>query len=509
LDIIVKRSEAFPNWHLALEFLRRSSANFLWCDRFPEIEVEDEIKPQIVLQGGDGRGAFLVVPDEADPEQVIAICTALAVHRAQTDHPRLGSIRSSNFIKFLEEFAGVLAGKFELSEVAQVITEKTCDLFEADGASILWPTGDGNFRFAYLTTEDEEIRQRLENMVVPGDSGVAGWVARNRTTILVNDVNRDEVWNPDVDQRTQFKTRDILAAPIATSQDLIGVLQVVNKKHGKFKETDKRLIQLIAAIIAVFIDKARLYDRQLELARMQRELEIAHTLQRAIMPTLPSVIGPFRLDGESMQVSRVGGDFWDVLDLDGKEALLILGDVSGHGLSAALMMSSVRTASRTLLPHIKSPYALVDPLNLLIHKEFGAEGHYATLIFCHLDFEHHRIHYFRAGHEYPILRSSDGHMKMKRRGGLPMGLFPHRKDDAWYTHHLLPGEALFLYTDGVVDGLPCGDDDEVHLDDILEEHPDLGDLVVSNRFFSTMEERLGWQAAADDATFLRLTVERT
>jgi len=505
VKIIVKRLEAFPNWYLALEFLRRSHANFLVSDQFPVLEPDEPIKPQIVLQECDGRGEYMVVPDHFEDDEIKAVITALATHRAETDHPWLGSIRASNFINFLNEFATILAGKFQLSDIAQTITDKTCKLFDADGASILWPTDHGTFRFAYLSTRDEEIRERLEGMEVPGDSGIVGLVAREREAVLVNDVNRDELWNPDVDHRIQFKTRDLLATPIATNDEVIGVLQVVNKRTGKFKETDKRLIQVISAIITVFIDKARLYERQMGLAVMERELEIAHSLQREIMPPLPSVIGPFHLDGESEQITSVGGDFWDVLEFGESEALLIFGDVSGHGLSAALVMSSVRTISRTLLMHIKTPDALVEPLNQMIYRELGSKGHYVTLIFCHLDFEDRCIHYFRAGHEYPILRSGDGHMKMKRQGGLPMGLFPFRKEDLWYTHALKEDEALFLYTDGVIDGIPHPEDDEIHLETILEAHPDLGDKVLEGTFFETLTERTGW-SSRDDATFLRLTL---
>ncbi|MDJ0838089.1 MAG: SpoIIE family protein phosphatase [Acidobacteriota bacterium] len=505
MDIILKHISTFPNWHLALDFLKRSQVNYLLAEDYPEIEPPNRLRGQIILRGVSGRGLFVTVPATYSEELVLAVATGLATFRTESDHPRLGSIRSTNFINFLNEFAAILTGKFNLDEVAQAITDKTCALFEADGASILVPTDDENYRFAYITTESDEVRARLEKLVVPANIGVVGWVVKNRKAFLVNDTTRDEVFSDLVDTRAQFKTRDIISAPIDAGDKLIGVLQVLNKRQGKFKQTDLRLIQLIAAIISVFINKAKLYEEQLQYVRMNRELEIAHTLQRHMMPELPSRIGPFLLHGESRQVSQVGGDFWDVLEFGETQRLLILGDVSGHGLAASLLMSSVRTAARALLSTIDSPEELVPLLNKLIHKEFGNKGHYTTMIFCHLDIQRHKILYFRAGHEYPILRNPDGHYKMRRRGGLPLGLFPFRMEDTWFEHDFTTGEALFLYTDGIIDGLPAEEDEELHLDNIMEQHPYLGDKVGQGLFFETLTSRLGWRDL-DDATILRLTL---
>ena len=504
MDIIVKNLKEFPNWHLALDFLRRSRVNFLIATEFPSLDVPENSRPQILLQGCAGEGLYLVAPDHYSQRDMLILCTSIAHQRSQ-EAPWLGSIRSTNFINFLNEFAHVLAGKFELDEVAQAITDKTTDLFEADGASILMPTGDGQFRFAYLTTPRDDVRRRIAGVTVSDSKGVIGWVAKNRRSILVNDDNRAEIFDPNIDLPYHFKTRDVIATPIWSGDLMIGMLLVLNKRSGSFQKTDLRLIQLIAAIIAVFIDKARLYDVHLTYVQVKKELEIAHTLQLDIMPELPSRVGPFLLHGESLQVSRVGGDFWDVLELNETEKLLILGDVSGHGLSAALLMSSVRTALRALLSQVKSPYALIEPLNQLIHKEFGFKGHYVTLILCHLDLEKHEFHYFRGGHQFPILYTNGEYRPLKKTGGLPLGLFPFRKTDLWFRHTLEPGEALYLYTDGIMDGIDGeGDNAFEDLEDLLAGNPDLEQTMEQGEFFKTLSTRYQWREN-DDATILRLT----
>ena len=501
MELILKERKQFPNWPLALEFLKRSPMHFLVTDALPPEEPEEALAAQIILRNSRAKVPYLSVPDDFSTTEITAICSALTHLQLTSGQPSFGSVESSNFVMFMKEFTQILSGKFELDEVAQAITDKTCELFGADGASILIPTEDqSQFRFAFLTTATEDIRKRLENILVPADKGVTGWVAQNQRSILINDVNRDLIFNPDIDKRTHFRTREIMATPISTGKRMIGILQIVNKQQGKFEKSDLQIVELIASIIAFFIEKAQLYSSKIIYAKVQKELEIASEMQTSFMPSLPAQIGPFRLVGQSRQVSRVGGDFWDILNINPGEKLLLLGDVSGHGLGASLIMSAVRTACRAILPHLQTTKELIEPLNRLIYEEFGVNRHYATLIFCTIDTVKRRICYFRAGHEYPILRSGGTVQRLKEVGGLPIGLLPFRLNDPWYEFQFEPGDCLYLYTDGVVDGFK---DPGLSILDVISENPRLGTLLEDGALFSTLRKKYHW-THYDDATLLKL-----
>ncbi len=498
----LRNRNQFPNWSLALEFLQRSPVNILVSDALPPEPLEACLRSRVLLIGCDGEGRYFSFPADASHECIQRVASALLDESVPNDLD-FSKLRSTNFITFLDSFTQLLAGKFKLREVAQAITDKASTLFEADGTSILMANKDGSFRFAVVTAESEEIRKRLDQLVIPGDSGITGWVAKHRRSLLVNDSNRQEILNPQVDARTHFRTREVLAGPIMVGTEVIGVLQVVSRRDGAFKKSDLQILELIAAIIASFIERARLYDEELELATVHKEMEIARELQLAVMPALPSRIGPFLLLGESRQTSRVGGDFWDVLELSANESLLILGDVCGHGLSAALVMSSVRTASRALMPQVGTVKALIDPLNALIHSEFGHKGHYATMLFIHLDLNLRTISYLRAGHEYPVLRTPADLSRQVQIGSWPLGMFPFRADDTWYDCPLGSEDALYLYTDGVLDGF---DNEERRMDELLRQHRFLEDALDQGHFFDTLRERLGWRII-DDATMLKLVLQ--
>lgn len=501
MKVLIKKIEDFPNWSLAIEYLRRSPLHFLLSNQVPPGGLTRARRLQILLQNPAAHPDYMVVPNDFQENRITAICETLVDASMRDPHPFLGSVRSSNFISFLHEFSKMLVGKSALKDVAQAIINKTCELFDAEGASILVPNKTRTaFRFAYRRTLDKEVDRKLGQLEVPMDQGVSGWVARHRKPLLLNDTT-DMLFNKDVDQRIRFETKEILAAPITIGDELLGVIQVLNPRTGHFQESDMQTVELIAAIVAVFIEKASLHESMIKYAKVQKEFEIAHNLQARIMPGLPSQIGAFNLIGESRQLSRVGGDFWDIFEFNPDEKLLIIGDVSGHGLSAALMMSAVRTATRALLHQVQSPYALIEPLNYLVHREFSGGGHYVTLILCHIKTKEGRINYFRAGHEKPILKTAGKYGQLQRMGGLPIGLLPFRKEDPWNEFDFKAGDCLFLYTDGIVDGL----NGDHTLIEMLGEHPHLETALEKGVFFETLMEEFGWEER-DDATFLRLSL---
>jgi serine phosphatase RsbU (regulator of sigma subunit) len=475
--------------------------HYLISGEVPPIPISAHRRQQIILRGVPNNADYVTVPAGYPESRISRICGALSERGEGEPTPFIGSVRSSNFIAFLNEFAEMLKGKVELKEVAQVITDKTCELFNAEGASILVPNMDHtHYRVAYHKTPTREIGDRLAKLEVPADKGITGWVHRNRTSILINDATKHLIFNPDIDEQINYKTEEIMAAPISIGKNLLGILEVLNPKDGHFQESDLQTMELIAAVIAIFIDKATLYEGKIKYAKVQNEFEIAHRLQTRLMPNLPSDIGPFRLIGESRQLSRVGGDFWDVFDFSPNEKLLIIGDVSGHGLSASLMMAAVRTASRALLHLVRSPYDLIEPLNYVVNQEFSDGGHYVTLILCHIHIEERRINCFRAGHEKPFVKLDGVFQSMDHQGGLPIGLLPFRNYDPWQDFALKPGDALYLFTDGVVDGLS---EDEVNLHHIFEQHPNLEEALDEGAFFETFIRDLSWEDR-DDATLLKL-----
>jgi len=241
------------------------------------------------------------------------------------------------------------------------------------------------------------------------------------------------------------------------------------------------------------------HDRE-QFVAIERELDIAHQLQLSMMPNLPRDFGPFSLEGQILLSSQVGGDFWDLIELNDEEALLVVGDSSGHGLASALIMSALRHSLQALATQIKDYRDFVEPLNEIMYREFKTKARYATMVFVHLKRNCPTIRYLRAGHELILHRRANCFQPEEWRGGLPVGLFPKRTEDEWVEITLHPGDELFFYTDGIIDGLP---NKTRKMMPLLEDTSNIKEMLERQAFFSYLAAEHQW-TNIDDATLLML-----
>ena len=183
--------------------------------------------------------------------------------------------------------------------------------------------------------------------------------------------------------------------------------------------------------------------------RLNRELEIAREVQEHLFPQrLPSVPG---LDycAQCRPAREVGGDYYDFLELPEGKLGIAIGDVSGKGVGAALMMASLEASLRALAPVVEDPAELMERVNSLVYKASTAER-YATLFYAEYDPASRRLSYVNAGHNPPVvLRNRNGsrHVIRLETGGLVIGLVPHRYERGTFSHEA--GDLVVLFTDGV------------------------------------------------------------
>lgn len=233
---------------------------------------------------------------------------------------------------------------------------------------------------------------------------------------------------------------------------------------------------------------------------LKKELDIARTLQRSMMPNLPLEFDNIRIEGQMKSSSDVGGDFWDFIKLNDQQCLFVLGDCSGHGLSSALIMSAIRHSLRTLVTQVEKYQDILPALNHIVYTEFKAKRRYATMIFILFEKDQQNIRFFRAGHELPVFFKSSELQEFDDRGGLPIGIFPSRHNDEWLEFELGCDDELYLYTDGITEGSPSKDID------ILKVISNCKDQLISHGkgVFTYLREHQNWESN-DDATLLRVT----
>lgn len=347
----------------------------------------------------------------------------------------------------------------ELSEVLERIMTTSRQALAAEAASLLLvddEEGPGRGELVFTVAQGPACKDlRAGFRLAPGE-GVAGWVAAQAEPVLLVDAYADSRFNPDVDRLTGYRTRSMACVPLLYRGRVIGAAQCINKADGGvFTDDDIEIFSLLAAQAAVAIVNARLHREALAKQRLDFELELAAEVQKSLLPRSAPPLPGFDLAGLSLPCEATGGDFYDFLKPgdtagDAAKLLAVIGDVSGHGVQAALLMTTARAFLRARLLSGGGPADIVDDVNRLLAGDMGDSGRFVTLFLLAIDARRREVRYVRAGHD-PALLYDPGADAFTELGGtgIPLGI-----DPGWrYVEHqpapLPAGALLVMGTDGI------------------------------------------------------------
>ena len=278
-------------------------------------------------------------------------------------------------------------------------------------------------------------------------TGIAGTVVATGEPVVLHDAYADPRFDRSADEKTGYRTRSMLCVPIRNrDRKIVGALQLLNKNDGTFGQSDLDFLSSISEHMAIAMENATLHMELLEKQRMEEELKLGREIQSRLLPKPPIDVIGTELAALSVPCYEVGGDYYDFLELPDGDLGLAIGDVSGKGVSAALIMSSVQAALRVAAPIEEDLAHLVRRLNALIYR--SARGRkYATFFFGRYTPTTGVLRYVNAGHNPPFI-AVDGKLEELMSTGKPIGILP---DSTYHerTIEVPPGATLFLYTDGL------------------------------------------------------------
>lgn len=332
------------------------------------------------------------------------------------------------------------------------------------------------------------------------DQNLLGWMYINRKPLVVNDPRSDArfqgvKWSDSV--------RSLVSVPMQVHSRLIGILTLYNKKRGgEFSTEDQRLLSILAGQSAQVVETARLYEEEKKLATVQQELNLAYEIQTNLLPSRAPEINGYDLAGVSIPAQSVGGDYFDYIQIDDYHWGLALGDVSGKGMPAALLMSNAQATLRGQCLFGLSVHETVERSNTLLTGSIR-RGSFLTLFFGMLDVVSGAFKFTNAGHNKPYVRRADGTLEMLELGGLVVGFVPNQK----YTEDavsLNPGDTLFVFSDGIPEAM-----DEAHaqygeerLEALLKDMGDVPAQAYIDRIHRDVKEHTGSAPQNDDITML-------
>jgi sigma-B regulation protein RsbU (phosphoserine phosphatase) len=301
-------------------------------------------------------------------------------------------------------------------------------------------------------------------------SHVRDRVMQSRQSMLVKDTEL-EGFAANVSIVEQ-NVRSFMAVPLQTKDKVIGLIYLDSSLVREFTKQDLNLITVMASIAAIRIENARLGEVEREEQLTRKELAQAAVIQQGLLPSEPPVVPGLELAGYNAACRTVGGDYYDFFPRHDGTVAVVVADVAGKGMPAAMLMSSLQARIQVLAEDDMDLAAMVARLNRTVSAKCPA-NRFITLFMAVIDPRTGGVTYCNAGHNPPVLVRADGSCHLLEGGGLILGILPQAEYESRVAH-LDPGDTLVLYSDGVTEAAAVGGDDEYGEDR-------LGKVVAANR----------------------------
>lgn len=272
-------------------------------------------------------------------------------------------------------------------------------------------------------------------------------VLKNGKSVLTADAQHD----PRYASQTMalLGIRSVLAVPLSVDErNVFGIIYADSPTSAAtFSEEHLDILTTLASVASIRVENATLLDERIERERMEHELELATEIQQRFQPAGPPKIDGYEFQGMSFSCYEIGGDYYDFIHRHNGNMLIALGDVSGKGTAAALLMSSLHAAIHAQVAATGSLGEVVTLVNKYLADNTPA-NRFVTLFLAELDPRTGVLKYINAGHNPPLVARLDGAVEQLSAGGFPLGILPSAEFEVGELH-LQQGEALIVYSDGV------------------------------------------------------------
>lgn len=357
--------------------------------------------------------------------------------------------RADSNLDLLVEMTRDFAASLDIEKTLARALDRVIEYLDAAGGALFLLENEGkNLRCCAAVGATD-----IAGIVMSADDGIVGRCVRNNTGEIVRDVADDPDFYSGVDAETGFTTRSILCAPMRVQDQRIGAIELVNKRGGDglFADADLQFLQALSSAAALAILNARMAEALVEQERVRRELELAAEIQRSLLPSpRPEA---FPVHGINVPAREVSGDFYDFFTLDDGRICFALGDVSGKGMNAALLMAKTASLFRCLGKTRPEPGHLLARINAEI-CETATRGMFVTMVGGVFDPATGIARIANAGHEPPLHHDGDGAFMALPADAPPLGIVPPMSPDDRFpeTEIDLAGGTLYIFTDGVTEG---------------------------------------------------------
>lgn len=348
----------------------------------------------------------------------------------------------------LNDLAVAASSSLEVDEMLDTILKKSIKALNAQQGSISLVTEQRDKPFKTLIRHGDRTNHQPSYRV--GDH-ITGWVLKRQQPLMIENLAQDERFQPSEQERKEI--RSVLCVPIWCKAKIIGIIMLTNKKTGEsFNSNDLRLLSIIAPQSGQLIQNSQLQEEAIEKKRMEHELELARRIQMGLLPNLEHLTSDLDISSYFNPAEEVGGDYYDYFPLGDNQIGIVIADVSGHGASAAMMMTMVKGVLHSITHEFTSSDQALNDINSVLTR-IVPKGIFITMMFLVFDISKKVLRFSNAGH-IPLLyyNSQSNSCQLVECRGCALNLTPEAtflvKEMAFKRDDL-----FFIYTDGVTEAV--------------------------------------------------------
>jgi sigma-B regulation protein RsbU (phosphoserine phosphatase) len=407
-------------------------------------------------------------------------------------------------LRMLLDITKKISRSLDLQEVLNLVMDTLDSLIPYDAAGIFvlrcvdkrsLHTGDDPCEFQTEAVRGYDIAELSELHLKLGE-GFIGQVALSGEPIICDDVRTASVYI-----NARDKTRSEMVAPIVSNDQVIGVFDLESDELNAYSQDDLEVLMLLASQVAIIIEKVMLHEQLIEKQRLEGQLEVARQVQLELLPASDPQLPGYDISAYNYPTEEVSGDYYDWVRIYDDQIGLVIADVSGKGVPAALLMAFLRASLRAATHIGYAPHISMAKVNYLLWESIE-RNQFVTAFYGILDAANRSLSYSNAGHNPALLMESNGDIRFLERGGLPLGMFKETRYHEYYLT-LDPGELLVLYTDGVTEAMnPRGEEfGRDRLARSVKTAAHLSAREIINALHETVVDWTDGEGVGDDATF--------
>lgn len=377
-------------------------------------------------------------------------------------------------INFFQKTSQRIMEKKPLDDLLNEILESSKELIPSEASTLFLYDRESKSLYFHIATG--ESGKKIESEFLQFGHGIAGWVAEHRESLKIDDCYSDERFDKSYDERTGFRTKNMMCVPMMIKDDLVGVLQLINKiGGGSYTTQDVEFFNALSSECAVAVENARLVDVEVKNEQIKYELATAHNIQKKLLPAKLPEFNDIDISIMQIPAKEVGGDYYNVMKINDSLTLFFICDVSGKSVPAALIAATIYSFAETYLIVNKTEFSLSDfviALNKFLIISTTPDR-FATAWFGLYNHTESTLESINAGHTPTYHFDADSNrLDELKEGGLFLGCFemPYKSEKV----HIQANDLIFFFTDGISEAMNENEDEfgEERIKSLIAQNPD-------------------------------------